>query len=297
MTDSIRGMIEDRRTIFRTDEKRSDRWKDLKEKVSSLVKKRKAGYDRDLLNKFDKDPNPRNFYHHVNGLLSEENKPRWSPASMYPGKDKTYVAEELASYFNSISCEYEPLAPENIPLTFDRILPRLSAVQVAERIRKMKKPSSVVPGDVPPSILSKFASEFSVPVSRIFNLITDKQIWPEEWRKEYVTGIPKIAQPQDPSECRNISCTNFFSKLYESFVLEWSREEVRPKMNQYGGEPGAGATIMLTEVMDNITIVMEDNRSAVVLSAIDFSKAFNRLQHDYANSETAFPLLSYMPPR
>lgn len=37
---------------------------------------------------------------------------------------------------------------------------------------------------------------------------------------------------------------------------------------------------MLTEVMDNITTAMEDNRSAVILSVIDFSKAFNRLQHD-----------------
>ena len=37
---------------------------------------------------------------------------------------------------------------------------------------------------------------------------------------------------------------------------------------------------MLTELVDNITAAMEDNRSAVILSAIDFSKAFNRLQHN-----------------
>ena len=63
-------------------------------------------------------------------------------------------------------------------------------------------------------------------------------------------------------------------------MLEWSREEVRPKLNQFGVEPRAGAVIMLTEVMDKITSVMEDNRLAAVLSAIDFSKAFNRLQHN-----------------
>ena len=36
---------------------------------------------------------------------------------------------------------------------------------------------------------------------------------------------------------------------------------------------------MLIEVMDKITEHMEDNKAATVLSAIDFSKAFNRLKH------------------
>ena len=78
MMDGIRNMIEDRRAIFRTDGERSDRWKALKRKVSATVKKRKSGYNKHLLEKFDNDPDPRIFYHHVNGLLSGENKPNLS---------------------------------------------------------------------------------------------------------------------------------------------------------------------------------------------------------------------------
>ena len=70
------------------------------------------------------------------------------------------------------------------------------------------------------------------------------------------------------------------SKLYESFVLEWSREEVLPKSNQYGGEKGASSTQLLIEVISDITGTLEDNRAASVLSAIDFSKVFNRLDHE-----------------
>ena len=94
-----------------------------------------------------------------------------------------------------------------------------------------------------------------------------------------MTIIPKITNPQHPSECRNISCTNYLSKLYESFVLEWCRQEVKPKNNQYGGEKGSSATHLMIEVMDDITSALEDNRAGVILSAIDFSKAFNRLDH------------------
>lgn len=111
-------------------------------------------------------------------------------------------------------------------------------------------------------------------------MITRKSQWPAAWKMEYVTVIPKIPNPQQPSECRNISCTNYLSKLYESFVLEWRREEVRPKANQYGSEKGASAAQLLVEVLHDITEALEDNRAAVVLSAIDFSKAFNRLDHD-----------------
>ena len=77
----------------------------------------------------------------------------------------------------------------------------------------------------------------------------------------------------------NISCTNFLSKLCESFVLDWTREQVRPKDNQFGGEKGCGSTHFLIEALDEITTTLEDNRSASVITSIDFSKAFNRLEH------------------
>ena len=85
--------------------------------------------------------------------------------------------------------------------------------------------------------------------------------------------------PQDPGQCRNISCTNLLSKVLEGYILERARLEVEPKINQYGGEKNAGATHLLIEVLDRVAAGLEDNRAAVVLSAIDFSKAFNRLDH------------------
>ena len=48
-----------------------------------------------------------------------------------------------------------------------------------------------------------------------------------------------------------------------------------------GGEKGASATQLLIEVVNDITSAMEDNRAGVVLSAIDFAKAFNRLDHSH----------------
>ena len=65
----------------------------------------------------------------------------------------------------------------------------------------------------------------------------------------------------------------------ESFVLDLAREEVTPKLNQFGGEPEASSTQLLIEVVDYVTRSLEDNRAGVVYSSIDFSKAFNMLDH------------------
>ena len=78
---------------------------------------------------------------------------------------------------------------------------------------------------------------------------------------------------------QNISCTNLLSKVYESFVLEWSRDEVVPKTNQFGGEKGVSTDHFLIRLIDEITSDLEDRRAATILASIDYSKAFNRLAH------------------
>ena len=282
MTDWIRDLISNRRTIFKTDEKRSLRWKQVKNRVRKIVRRRKKRFDDHILAKFEADTNPGNFFKHIDGLLGANTKPRWSPMDMYPSHKPLEAAEDLAAFFNAISSEYSPLDMSRVPSTHHRQLPMLSTEDVVLGMKKAKKPNSVVPGDIPPILYSRFPELLSVPARIVFNKITSTVDWPAQWKTEYVTVIPKNTSPTHASECRNISCTNFLSKLYETFVLKWSRDEVCPKLNQYGGEPGASASHLLVEVMDDITNIMEDNRMAATLSAIDFSKAFNRLSMNTA---------------
>ena len=39
----------------------------------------------------------------------------------------------------------------------------------------------------------------------------------------------------DANDCRNLACTNFFSKILEGFVLESLQAEVKLEEQQYGG--------------------------------------------------------------
>ena len=54
---------------------------------------------------------------------------------------------------------------------------------------------------------------------------------------------------------------------------------MEPKNNQFGGQKGCSTNHFLAETIDQITEHLEDSRAASVLTAIDYSKAFNRVKH------------------
>ena len=149
---------------------------------------------------------------------------------------------------------------------------------IVERVGKIKKPKSVVPGDIPPKLVPSIIAKLSVPLADIYNsaLLTD---WPRLWKREYQTIIPKKPSPTSLHECRNLSCTNLFSKVLESFVLEDLIDEVKVSETQYGGLRGCGTNHFLLQMWQNILEGLEDDNTAIALMSIDFSKAFNRMGH------------------
>ena len=67
--------------------------------------------------------------------------------------------------------------------------------------------------------------------------------------------------------------------MYELYILTEARKYVTLSDNQFGGEKGVSAVHFLTSVWEDITANLEDHRAGVILTAVDYSKAFNRLEH------------------
>ena len=149
------------------------------------------------------------------------------------------LAEALATYFNNISSEYTSLDLEKIPVTQNRSLPVLAVSDVSKALRTAKKKTAGVPGDISGHLYSVFPDSIAVPLSAIYNRITSLKQWPKQWKAEHVTVIPKCQSLDSFGDCRNISCINFLSKVYESFVLSWAWEEMKPVWWQKGLWNGA----------------------------------------------------------
>ena len=166
-----------------------------------------------------------------------------------------------------------------MPVTYSSPFPLLDCAQVEALLRESKKPKSVVPGDMFLESVKRNYGALTVPLTNIFNATCVGRAWPSAWKVEYQTCIPKKTCPESVGDLRNISCTNFFSKVLELFVLRTARGFIKLRGNQYGGEPGVSMTHMLVDIWSKITEDLEDNRAVSTVTAIDYSKAFNHLQH------------------
>ena len=130
-----------------------------------------------------------------------------------------------------------------------------------------------------PQLVTAAHDLLAVPLTKIFNHALLCYDWPQQWKKETVTVIPKGQTPQDFSDYRNLSCTALFSKVLEAIVLEKINTEVNVDRVQFGGTKRCGIEHLLIEAWDRILNHLDDNRASANLSSIDYAKAFNCMQH------------------
>ena len=157
MTDEIRSLIAKRRRLFKRVRRKED-WIHLKNKISLLVEKRKKGHSEYVRQKFISQKDTKNFHHSISSIMKGAEEEHWDVRCLYPGQTDGQVAENLADFFNSISSEYVAMDKEAIPTSYESVLPELTEFQVSNRLRKNKKCTSTVPGDVPPVLYNHYAS-------------------------------------------------------------------------------------------------------------------------------------------
>ena len=272
----VRALIRKRRRVYHR-EGRSELWKKLMKGVRKLVKKRAGNYWQHQKKSLLKSDAGRTFFKNVKAYNCKERPPQFDVRNMFPGDTDQEISEKLADHFNGISLEFDGLDQAAVPATYSSPVRLLSVAEVEQRLRKFKKPKSMVKHDIFPSLINAAAPYLAGPLTHIYNTISTHKTWPMIWKQEFVTPIPKKTLPTSLNDLRNISCTALFSKVYESFVLGWLGEQVGMRSNQMGGMKGAGTEHYLVELFQLVLESLEDPRAASVMTSIDYSKAFNRL--------------------
>ena len=144
---------------------------------------------------------------------------------------------------------------------------------------KLKKTRSTFPGDLPHALRKEFAVELSTPLTDIYQCCLDKGVYPNQWKNEIVTPVPKIPNPLTVKDLRKITCTSEFSKLFEGIVIEWIHEDIGLKIDsaEYGNQPGTGTEHLLVFLIDRILVGFEPHAPRVVIASfLDWSAAFDR---------------------
>ena len=221
--DVARKKIKKKKAVFRA-ELDSPRWQALRADLDRYLAKRQEVYLRSQRDKLTGPQASRNFHQNVKAYNSVEKPKQFNIKSLLPDRSDQQAAEE--DYFNRTSSEFQPLQPDHIPSTYDRPMALLSPGDVTLLLKRARKPNSMVPGDIFPKLIVPCGGLLSTPLSDIYNTIITTNVWPINWKKEYVTVIPKKSQPQGLEDLRNISCTKFFSKIY---LLQNALEEISLK--------------------------------------------------------------------
>ena len=157
----------------------------------------------------------------------------------------------------------------------------LQCHEVAARLKKMRKPRLMVPGDIYPQLVTLFSDFLAIPLTAIYNDILSSYIWPSCWKKEYVTVIPKKAWSQGLGDLRNISCTLLASRVFESFVLDELKSEVKLRPNKYKGVKGLSTDSLLVQLWQETLHNLEDYRAGTIITSVDYSKAFKRMSYQH----------------
>ena len=189
-----------------------------RKKPDALVLKRKRGFlDKQKEHLLAEDAN-RNFYKHVRNFSKLECPKLFDVRDLVPGKTDEEVAETLAVLFNRISQEFDELREGEIPETYSTGLPTLRTHEVAARIRRFRKPKSMVPGDIFPKLVTKFSDFLAIPLTMIYNEISRTAIWPSRWKKNlsgpFLRRITLTLLPTCeifPVPCSPVRCTSLMS--------------------------------------------------------------------------------------
>ena len=274
---TTRRLVKKKGQIYKKEGK-SENYKRACRECNAAIADAKKIFIDNVIDKCKKARSSKGYYKAVRLLNSKEAPIQWEIFSLYPELDESEIAEIVAEFFNGTSKEYPSLPDPSIE--WNSSMPEIIAIhEVAARIKSFKKPKSTVYGDINPVLVTQFSDLLAIPLHFIFNQALNSLQWPEIWKAETVSVIPKNAAPSGLSELRNLSCTPLYSKILESFVLDKLKEEVTISKRQYGGIKGSGTDHFLVDTWNEIITTLEAPDTAANLISVDFAKAFNRMHH------------------
>ena len=165
--------------------------------------------------------------------------------------------------------------PKDIPFTDE--------ISIMKALRKTKITMSHVPGDLPPALRSEFFQWLTEPFKNIIVEIVTSREWPMARKVEYGNPIVKETPPVESEDSlRVISITNKLSMCAEQFVIRWAWPYLKDKIDrdQFGGITGNAVSHYLIE-LTNFVLYNQDKTTplASIITLIDFSKGFNRIEH------------------
>ena len=99
-----------------------------------------------------------------------------------------------------------------------------------------------------------------------------------------IIPVPKVKNPASANELRPLPWRKSWGECLIYFWQEWLRDNFTPSLDikKYGIVKGTSTTYYLVDMIYNVSSGIEKSFNYATLVAIDFTKAFDRINHTVA---------------
>ena len=190
---------------------------------------------------------------------------------------------ELNDYFADLCFDNEYKNPTLAEITDEALAPEISERHVWNCLQHLKK-TATGPDQVPFWIWKDHAEIFTPVISKIWNMSLKSSTWPLSWKRSHVTPLPKVEVPKIKSDYRAINITPVIARAFEKSVYNIHARNVVEKNlspTQFAYRTCGSSTDALVCMQHAVYSYLDNpNCKAVRLFAMDFSKAFDYVNHE-----------------
>ena len=222
--------------------RRSPKWKQLNNLYSKELRKAKHNFYHKKIQHLRK-AKPGKWYTELKKLtsldqqLSENNE--IESIKDLPDKEQ---AEQIANKFAEVSQEYEELDSKDIkiPHFLESEIPQFTENEVRNILSQMDGNKSNVNDDFPAKLLKQFSRYFAKPIQNLINSSIKQGKWPDIFKIEIVTPVPKEYPVKNVDQLRNISGLKNLDKVAEKLISKLIISDMKEKMDptQYANQKG-----------------------------------------------------------
>jgi hypothetical protein len=272
-----------RKRVYRN-ERRSQKWQNLDKIFKKEVKKAKADFYKQAVAEL-KTKKPGQWYSCLKKITSfDQQKTEQTMVDEISHLSDQQQAELIAERFASIQNEYQSLKNEDIdvPHFEENEMPQFHPSEVWFALSRIDAKKATVPGDFPARLIKQFAAYIAEPLTAIFNCSLLRGEYPEIYKFEICTPVPKVQPTQTTAQLRNISGLLHFDRIFEKLISTLIISDMEATLDpaQFGNQKGISIQHYLIQMLHRILSVLDNNSKgdvfAVVANMIDWNNAFPR---------------------
>ena len=233
---------------------KSQKWQLLDHQYKELIKLEKAKYYDNIVKDLKKS-DPQKWYSKLKRMSGKQTQNTdFSLIDEFQNIKVEDQADTIVNFYSQTRNLFDPVLREDFPDFYNgntHLEPSTLFIQpskVSEVLKSINRNAATVSNDIPIKLFVEFSYELSLPLTHIINSMFEQQIYPQLWKKEMITPVPKVngtvtaIKELRPISCL-LSCARVADKILSEYIL--SDMGVHFDRQQYGNHNGMSINHLL----------------------------------------------------